>query len=107
MDNSSLDADAFGANMRRIAAFAAFLALAGCDGGTSGVKSAKGETPAKYVICGAGESNCFVTARFKDLEACQSHKDWADMLCDSKTNPGVMVCRKDTGATIAMAYCTL
>lgn len=71
------------------------------------MKGAKGDTPARYVICGPGESNCFVAARFKDLDACQSHKEWADMLCDSKAAPGVMTCRKDTGTQLAMAYCTL
>ena len=28
------------------------------------------------------------------------------MRCDSRTNPGVMVCRKDTGAQISVTYCT-
>jgi hypothetical protein len=94
-------------HMTRVAAVVACFVLAGCDGSTSGVKRADGETPAKYVICGAGESNCFVAARFKDLEACQRHRDWADMLCDRSAGPGVMVCRKDTGAKIAATYCTL
>lgn len=71
-----------------------------------GVKGAKGDTPAKYVICGPGESNCFVAARFKDLSACQSHKDWSEMLCDSKSTPGVMTCRKDSDPAVAVAHCT-
>lgn len=71
------------------------------------MQGAKGDTPAKYVICGVGESNCFVAARFKDLAACESHKNWSAMLCDSKSRPGEMLCRKDPGPTIGVAYCTL
>jgi len=70
------------------------------------VKGAKGDTPAKYVICGPGEASCFVAARFKDLSACQAHKDWSEMLCDSKSTPGVMTCRKDSGPALAVAHCT-
>ena len=71
------------------------------------MKGATGDTPVKYVICGVGETNCSIAARFKDLDSCQSHKNWADMLCDSKSKPGEMVCRKDPGPNIGVAYCTL
>jgi hypothetical protein len=82
--------------------------LASCDGGqTTGVQNAKGDTPAKYVVCGQSESNCFVAARFKDLQSCQSHKELADMLCDRKSDPGSVVCRKDTAPAMGVAYCTL
>lgn len=84
------------------------LALLGCGGSSDGgIKGAKGDTPVRYVICGQGETNCFVGARFKGMGSCQSDKDWADMLCDSKSTPGTMVCRKDTGPQIGLAYCTL
>jgi hypothetical protein len=87
-----------------------FLVVAlgyGCSAGEVGVKDASGDTPVRYVICSVGEKNCFVAARFKDLDACQSHKDWADMLCDSRSKPGVMICTRDSGESIATAYCTL
>lgn len=84
----------------------AALLFSGCNSSDEGVKGAKGETPVKYVICGAAESNCFVAARFKDLDACQSHKDWADMLCDSRSQPEVMTCKKDLAASVATTYCT-
>lgn len=74
---------------------------------TEGVKEAEGETPVKNVICGAGESNCFVAARFKDLDGCESYKRWAEMLCDTQSNPEKMVCEKDHGTKITYAYCTL
>lgn len=84
------------------------LLLLGCGGGLDGgVKGAKGDTPARYVICGQGETVCFVAARFKDLDSCQTHKNWAEMLCDSLSTPGTMVCRKDTQTQIAVTYCTL
>lgn len=71
-----------------------------------GVKGAKGDTPVKYVICGPGESNCFVAARFKNLSGCQAHKEWSDMLCNSKSTPGVTTCRKGSGPAIAVGHCT-
>lgn len=81
--------------------------VAGCDGGmVDGVKNANGETPVKYVICAPGEKSCFVAARFKDLESCQSHKDWSEMLCDKVTTPGKMVCIAKI-SSVAAAYCTL
>lgn len=89
-----------------IAATAALLT--GCldfGGNDGGVKGAKGDTPVRYVICGAGESACFVAARFARLDSCESHKKWSEMLCDS-TTPGVMNCRADTGAQVAHSYCT-
>ena len=82
--------------------------LASCtnSSGVAGVKGAAGETPVRYVLCAAGEQNCFVSARFKDFAACESHKAWAEMLCDSMSNPGAMVCKKDTRPQLAFAYCT-
>ena len=92
--------------MKRFLSCLALLALAACHQG-KGVKAAKGDTPVKYVICGVGETNCFIAARFKDLDGCQRHKDWADMLCDSRSRPNEMVCRKDPAPSIGVAYCTL
>ncbi|OHC65575.1 MAG: hypothetical protein A2040_13810 [Rhodocyclales bacterium GWA2_65_19] len=83
------------------------LFLTGCDDSRSGgVKGAKGETQVKYLLCGPGESNCFLAARFKDLDGCQSHKDWAEMLCDRQSTPGKMICATDSGTKIGVAYCT-
>jgi hypothetical protein len=82
-------------------------ALTGCGPEEGGVRGAKGGTPVKYVICGVGETNCFVSARFKDLDSCHSHKGWSEMLCDSQSKPGEMHCRKDLGPSIGVAYCTL
>lgn len=94
--------------MKYITILLTLLLLAGCENSSSsGVKNASGETPVKYVICSQGETNCFVAARFKDLDGCQSHKDWADMLCDKLSTPGKMTCTQDNGPKIGVAYCTL
>lgn len=83
------------------------LFVLGCrDGNSRDVKNAKGETPVSYVICGHGERNCFVAARFSDLDGCESHKNWSVQLCDSISDPGKMVCTKDSEQTV-IAYCTL
>jgi hypothetical protein len=82
--------------------------LDGCDmASKGGVQDAKGDTAVKYVLCDSAEKNCFVDARFKDMGGCESHKAWADMLCDSRTVPGKMIC--SSGADIVGkygSYCT-
>ena len=92
--------------MKRFILYLLVLVLAACEQGKSGIAGAKGDTPVKYVICGAGESNCFVAARFDDFDSCERHKAWADMLCDTKSKVNEMVCRKDPGPNIGFAYCT-
>jgi hypothetical protein len=94
---------------RYILALPFLLFLGGCNprDDAQGVKGAKGETPVKYVICGAAETNCLIAARFKDLDGCESHKKWSEMLCDSVSQPGKMICETDRGASIAFSYCTL
>lgn len=84
------------------------LVIASCSSEyADGVKNAKGETPVRYVICSQGEKSCFVAARFNDIDSCLSHKNWAEMLCDSKTSPEKLVCTKPSGDLSAFAYCTL
>lgn len=90
-----------------LVALAFAVVTAGCGGDIAdGVKNAGGETPVKYVICAPGEKSCFVAARFKDLDGCQSHKDWSEMLCDKVSTPGKMVCTANS-SSVASAYCTL
>lgn len=94
--------------MRIFAAVFAIALVTGCENGdTRDLRNASGETPIKFVICSLGETNCFVAARFKDMDGCQSHKDWADMLCTKNTTAGEMLCKQDKGSKIAVAYCTL
>ncbi len=93
--------------MKLLALCVLLLSLAACEQRGTGVQGATGETPVKYVICSAGERDCFVAARFKSLDACESHKNWGDMRCDSLSKPGEMHCRKGSGPVIAVTYCTL
>ena len=94
--------------MKYIAHVFILLLLTGCESNTSSeVKRASGETSVKYVICSQGESNCLVAARFKNLDKCQSYKDWADMLCDKIFTPSKMTCVQDNGPKVGNTYCTM
>lgn len=92
---------------RKLYALMTPLLLLGCGGTNSGVENAKGETPVKFVICSQDERQCLVAARFTNLDGCERHKHWAEMLCDSKSEPGKMVCTSNKEASIAVSYCTL
>lgn len=92
----------------RILLLVALVSVASCSGGDAdSPQKAKGDTPIRYVTCGAGGTSCFVVARFKDLDSCESHKQWAYMLCDQVTEPGKMICTQDQGPRVGVAYCTL
>ena len=82
--------------------------LAGCTDDQSHrnrPETAQGDTPIRYVICSSSGGGCFVSARFNDLDSCESHKKWSGMLCDSKSDPNKMVCTPGDDS-IAIAYCT-
>jgi hypothetical protein len=83
------------------------IALLGCGGHSDSPETAKGETKIRYVICRAGGTDCFVAARFKDMDSCESHKQLDEMLCDRRSDPGKIICKKDTDQNVAVAYCTL
>lgn len=92
--------------MKRALIVICLLSIHACTDERNDVKSAGGETPVRYVICGLGEKDCFVAARFTNLDACERHRKWSEMLCDT-SNPGTMTCTKDTTPPISVAYCTL
>jgi hypothetical protein len=55
------------------------LTLLGCGGSSEGgVKGAKGDTPVRYIICGQGETNCFLAARFDDLDGWRQYDEHPD-----------------------------
>jgi len=92
--------------MKYIAIVFILLLLIGCESSSSStVENASGETQVKYIICSEGGTGCFVAARFKDLDGCESHKDWADMLCKKMSTPGVVTCTPNNDS-FASAYCT-
>lgn len=83
----------------------ALVGLSAC-GAEQGVKGAKGDTPVKHVICGANETNCFVASRYKDLDGCMRHNKWSNMLCDSRSEPGTMICKDDNPSSqVTYTYC--
>jgi hypothetical protein len=83
------------------------ISLMGCSSSDKGVVSVDGPTPVRYVLCGAGESNCFLAAKFKDMDGCHSHKERDEWRCDKRSRPGVVVCKDESDRTIAHGYCTL
>ena len=94
--------------MKKIIAMAALLALSACDGGGSGgLKTAVGETSVKYEVCAKAEANCFVLARFRDLQGCKKYQNWAEMVCEENPNTGRMICEKPKGKQKAFSYCVL
>ena len=93
--------------MKKVALLAMLL-LSGCNGGGShGVNNAIGETSVKFVICAKADENCFISARFRDLDACRNYKHWAGMVCDTNSNTGRMICEKSGGRMKAYSYCKL
>lgn len=94
--------------MKKIAMLAALLTISGCNGGSShGLNSAIGETSVKFVICAKAEQNCFVSARFRDLNGCKNYRHWAGMVCNTDANTGRMVCDKANNKMKAFSYCVL
>ena len=94
--------------MKYITIFLILLIFVSCENqSVRGIKNANDETPIRYVICSQGGTNCFVAARFKDLDGCEDHKYWADMLCDKFSTPGKMICTQDKYPKLGVAYCTL
>ena len=87
-----------------VAVFTLFL-LAGCD--DSDVKDAEGETPVKFVSCRLSEKDCVVSARFEDLDRCQSYKAWTETSCEQISTPGQMICTRDRSTASDTSYCTL
>lgn len=93
--------------MKASLALASLISLAACSSSDTTLKGAADATPIRYVLCTNGESYCFVSARFKDMDGCERHKAWSEMLCDSRSRPGVMICQQDNKVPIATAHCTI
>jgi hypothetical protein len=89
-----------------VSATSSCTALRG-DGHADTPQGAVDATPIRYVICGQFQGrDCFVAARFPDLDGCEMYKRQSEYLCDSVSTPGKMIC--DTTpipTTTTMAYC--
>ena len=95
--------------MKNVMAIFTLILLTGCENSRT-VKGAEGETPAKFVTCPLGEKeDCFVYARFRDLDRCENYKAWANMSCDQTSSPGQMICARDRskGNELSVSRCTL
>lgn len=55
-------------------------------------QEANNKTPFKLVVCNVGSVNCVVTARYDTLNSCEYHKRFSNMLCDSFSEKGKMIC---------------
>jgi hypothetical protein len=92
--------------MRSRLALALLVATAaGCDDGRGSPATAKGDTTVRFVICGAGDRDCLVSARFGNFESCEEYKKFANMLCNSRT-PGRMTCQAPDPPSLVTSYCT-
>lgn len=77
---------------------------------TSLIKKAKDITAVKYIFCSTGAlipQKCEVTARFKDLEACERHDEFQRALCDRVSQAGKIICTKQDKSSLEIwaAYC--
>lgn len=81
------------------------LLLAGCGEADRTPQNAEGDTPVRQVMCSAGDKDCVVIARFKDFKSCEWHNKMSNMLCDSMSKPGTVVCTTPE-STSAHSYCT-
>ena len=82
--------------MKRIALFviplAAALTFAGCEK----------RLPVEFQICDLDYTNCSVSARFTTMSSCKAHENWSGMLCDSVSEPGMMICRETDDSTVGL-----
>lgn len=60
--------------------------------------------PIKYVICDSLYKNCFVHAKFKDMDSCQVAKEKGGWYCD-QTDKRDIRC-EDKESEISTAYCS-
>lgn len=95
--------------IRQLVSFMAFAAICtACTGKaapTDSPERAQGETPIRYVVCSPGGTNCILAARFTTLGNCESHKRWSEMLCESVSTPGEMLCKANPDSAVE-SYCT-
>lgn len=71
-----------------------------------GPENAQGSTPVRYVVCKIGGTSCFVQARFRTLEDCESARQLLDAACDRVSEPGRIICDERLPSLSAESYCT-
>ena len=97
--------------MTKLQLVPAVLALAwgvGCNRPTpiEGPQAAIGNTTVRFVNCAVGDTNCFVSARFIDLDSCMHYKQMSDMQCVPSNSPLVVVtCKWEPGERGVATHC--
>lgn len=61
--------------------------------------------PVKYTICDSLYENCFVHAKFEDMDSCKWVEEISGMYCDS-TNRQHIICEARDNETSAAGYCS-
>ncbi len=66
------------------------------------------DTPVAYHVCDEFHEDCSVSARFEDMDSCKRYEERSAMLCDSVSQPGVLICRaaEPDRPVIATSYCS-
>lgn len=59
--------------------------------------------PVEYLICSSAYTDCFVSAKFKNLNDCESANEMGGWLCDA-TNPNDIKCKVSVNS-VAVGYC--
>jgi hypothetical protein len=68
-------------------------------------QGAQGETLIRMINCDVSGKDCFVTARFADLDGCMRHKKLSDAYCDSVSTPGKIICDTHRQSLTTKSYC--
>jgi len=79
--------------------------VASYDERASRPQDARGNTPIRFVICNDVGQDCFVIARFKDLQTCEDHKRLSAVYCDSVSTPGKMLCDTTRKSEFVTSWC--
>ena len=61
--------------------------------------------PIKYKVCNIAYSDCFVVAKFGDLDSCESAKEKGAWYCDTTTDPTKPNCRVEK-SSISTSFCS-
>lgn len=59
----------------------------------------------KYKVCDVAYSNCFVIAKFDDLNSCESAREKGEWYCDTITDPLKPNCRVEK-SNISTSFCS-
>lgn len=67
--------------------------------------TANESTPVRFLNCDSLGNECFVSARFKDLDSCERYKVFNTAYCDYVSIPGKISC-DTTRTNYSKSFCT-